>query len=59
MDHLGHIIDANGIHADTKQMQKLHEGKMSQNFDDVQRFHGLVQYLRAQLMPNVLAHYPG
>jgi hypothetical protein len=56
MDCLGHIIDDNGIHTDTNKMQKLYEWWTPQNFNDVQRFLGLVQQYLAQFVPNVSAY---
>jgi len=55
MDCLGHIIDDDGIHADTDKMHKLRNWRIPRNYHDVQRFLGLVQYL-AQFMPNVSAY---
>src|ERR1700730_3477787 len=55
MDCLGHIIDDDGIHADTNKMHKLRDWRTPRDYHDVQRFLGLVQYL-AQFMPNVTAY---
>ena len=55
MDCLGHVIDDDGIHADTDKMHRLRDWRTPRDYHDVQRFLGLVQYL-AQFMPNVTAY---
>lgn len=52
MDCLGHIIDDRGLHADADKMARVRDWRTPRNFNDVQRFLGLVQYL-APFMPNV------
>jgi hypothetical protein len=47
---LGHMIDEKGLHADGDKMAKIWEWNRPHNFNDVQRFLGLIQYL---------AHYHG
>ncbi len=49
---LGHIIDDDGIHADADKMRDIHEWPTPQNYHDVQRFLGLVNYV-VQFMPDV------
>jgi hypothetical protein len=55
MECLGHIIDNQGIHADADKMAKIRSWPAPQNYDDVLRFLGLVQYL-AQFMPDVSSY---
>ena len=55
MDCLGHIINDNGIHADTDKMRIIREWCTPRTYKDVQRFLGLVQYL-AHFMPDVSAY---
>jgi hypothetical protein len=45
IDCLGHRIDDKGFHMDTDKMVKIREWNTPRNFNDVQRFLGLVQYL--------------
>ena len=52
MDCLGHIIDDDGIHVDQDKMQKVRAWRTPRDYNDVQRYLGLVQYL-AQFMPNI------
>jgi hypothetical protein len=54
MDCLGHIIDDRGIHSDGIKMEQVREWRTPRNYNDVQRFLGLVQYLQ-HFMPNVSA----
>ena len=55
MDCLGHIVDKRGLHADTDKMSKIRNWPTPRNYNDVQRFLGLVQYL-AHFMPDVSAY---
>ena len=52
MDCLGHIVDDTGIHADADKMRSIRDWPQPQNYNDIQRFLGLVNYI-AQFMPNV------
>ena len=52
MDCLGHIIDDQGIHADTSKMAQIQNWQTPRTYHDVQRFLGLVQYIQ-HFMPNV------
>lgn len=54
MDCLGHIIDNDGLHASADKMSKVREWRTPRDYNDVQRFLGLVQYL-AHFMPDVSA----
>jgi hypothetical protein len=55
IDCLGHRIDDKGLHTDTDKMAKIREWNTPHNFNDVQRFLGLVQYL-AHFLPDVTAY---
>jgi hypothetical protein len=55
IDCLGHRIDDKGLHADADKMAKIREWNTPCNFNDVQRFLGLVQYL-AHFLPDVTAY---
>ena len=54
-DFLGHVIDDNGIHAELDKMQQIREWRIPQNYNEVQKFLGLVQYL-ALYMPDITAY---
>ena len=54
-DCLGHVIDDNGIHAELDKMQQIREWRIPQNYNEVQKFLGLVQYL-ALYMPDIMAY---
>jgi hypothetical protein len=55
IDCLGHRIDDKGLHANADKMAKIREWNTPCNFNDVQRFLGLVQYL-AHFLPDVMAY---
>ncbi|KAG8719335.1 hypothetical protein FRC09_011299 [Ceratobasidium sp. 395] len=55
VDCLGHIVDHEGIHADTDKMAVIRDWPTPRTMVDVQRFLGLVQYLAAY-MPDLTAH---
>jgi hypothetical protein len=52
---LGHMIDEKGLHVDGDKMAKIREWNRPHNFNDVQRFLGLVQYL-AHFLPDITAY---
>ncbi len=54
MDCLGHRIDDQGLHADTDKMKSICHWPCPRDYNDVQRFLRMVNYL-AQFMPDVLA----
>ena len=54
-DCLGHVIDDNGIHAKLDKMWQIREWRIPQNYNEVQKFLGLVQYL-ALYMPDITAY---
>ena len=52
---LGHMIDEKGLHTDADKMAKIREWNRPCNYNDVQRFLGLVQYL-AHFLPDISAY---
>ena len=52
MDCLRHIIDNDGVHADTDKMSRIRNWRTPHNLNEVQKFVGLVEYL-AQFMPDI------
>ena len=54
-DCLGHVIDDNGIHAELDKMQRIREWRILRNYNEVQKFLGLVQYL-ALHMPDIMVY---
>lgn len=55
IDCLGHIIDDNGIHPDVDKLQRIMDWRVRRNYNDVQRFIGLVNYV-ANFLPDVTAY---
>jgi hypothetical protein len=55
VDCLGHIIDDKGLHADADKMARIRDWRTPRNYNDVQKFLGLVQYL-AHFLPDVSAY---
>ena len=55
MDCLGHRIDDQGLHADTDKMKSIRHWPRPQDYNDVQKFLGMVNYL-AQFMPDISAY---
>ena len=54
-DCLGHVIDNNGIHAKLDKMRWIREWRIPWNYNEVQKFLGLLQYL-ALYMPDITAY---
>ena len=52
---LGHVIDDNGIHTELDKMLQIREWRIPQNYNEVQKFLGLVQYL-ALYMPDITTY---
>ena len=52
---LGHVIDNNGIHTELDKMWRIREWRIPQNYNEVQKFLGLVQYLTLY-MPDIMAY---
>ena len=55
IDCLGHVIDNNGIHTNLDKMWHIWEWRTPQNYNEVQKFLGLVQYL-ALYMPYIMTY---
>ena len=55
IDCLGHVIDDNGIHTELDKMWHIREWRVPQNYNKVQKFLGLVQYL-VLYMPDITAY---
>jgi hypothetical protein len=54
MDCLGHRIDDRGLHADSDKMKSIRRWPRPRDYNDVQKFLGMVNYL-LQFMPDVSA----
>ena len=54
-DCLGHVNDNNGIHAELDKMWQIREWRIPRNYNEVQKFLGLVQYL-ALYMPDITVY---
>ena len=54
MDCLGHRIDHRGLHADGDKMKSVRHWPKPRDYNDVQRFLGMINYL-SQFMPDVSA----
>ena len=55
VDCLSHVIDDKKIQAESDKMLCIWEWRTPQNYNKVQKFLGLIQYL-AQFMPDVMAY---
>ncbi len=55
IDCLGHIIDDRGLHADGDKLSQIREWRTPWNYNNIQRFVGLVQYL-ATFLPDISAY---
>lgn len=55
MDCMGHVIDDRGLHADADKLAKIREWRQPRNYNDVQKFLGLVNYV-AHFLPDVTAY---
>ena len=54
MDCLGHQIDRHGLHAAADRMKSVHHWPKPQDYNDIQKFLGMINYL-SQFMPDVSA----
>jgi hypothetical protein len=52
---LGHVIDEAGIHPDTDKLDCIRRWRTPRNYNDVQRFVGLVNYV-SNFLPNVTTY---
>ena len=55
MECLGHLIDDRGLHADSDKMKSLRKWPRPRDYNDVQKFLGMVNYL-SQFMPDISAY---
>ena len=55
VDCLGHIIDDEGIHPDTDKLSRIREWRTPCNYNDIQQFVGLVNYV-SSFLPNIMAY---
>ena len=55
IDCLGHKIDNRGLHADADKMARIRLWRTPRNYNDVQKFVGLIQYL-AHFLPDVTSY---
>lgn len=55
VDCLGHIIDNAGVHADMNKLAKIREWRVPRNYNDIQKFLGVVNYV-AHYLPDVTAY---
>lgn len=55
IDCLGHIITDKGIHPDMDKLARIRDWKTPKNYNDIQKFIGLVNYL-ANFLPNIVAY---
>ena len=53
VDCLGHIIDQQGIHVDTDKVAHIREWRTPWNYNDIQRFVGLVNYIGTFLVTDM------
>ena len=52
---LGHMINDEGIHPDTDKLDRIRQWRTPRNYNDVQRFVGLVNYV-SNFLPNVTTY---
>jgi len=52
MDCLGHIVDDKGTHPDVSKLDRMQEWCQPCNYNDIQQFVGLVNYI-ANFLPNI------
>jgi len=55
VDCLGHMIDHRGLHVDADKMIRICNWRQPRNYNDIQKFVGLVQYL-AHFLPDVSSY---
>jgi len=55
MDCLSHIIDRNGIHVDEDKLARIRDWRIPHNYNNIQRFVGLVNYIGA-FLPDITAY---
>ncbi len=55
LECLGHIIDDRGIHPDTDKLQRIRDWRTPRNYNDIQRFVGLVNYV-SNFLPDITTY---
>ena len=55
IDCLGYIIDRDGIHIDEDKLARIRDWRIPRNYNDIQRFVGLVNYI-GTFLPDVTAY---
>lgn len=55
VDCLGHLIDDQGIHPDADKIACIHDWQTPQDYNDIQQFVGLVNYI-GNFLPDVTAY---
>jgi hypothetical protein len=55
IDCLGHVIDDQGIHPAVDKLERIREWRVPRNYNDIQRFVGLVNYV-GNFLPNISAY---
>jgi len=55
VDCLGHMINNWGLHADADKMTRIRNWQQPRNYNDVQKFVGLIQYL-AHFLPDISSY---
>jgi len=55
MDCLGHIIDDKSIHMDADKLQRIREWRTPRNYNDIQCFVGLINYV-ANFLPGIMTY---
>jgi len=50
VDCLGHLVDSQGIHPDTDKLSCIRDWRTPRNYNDIQRFVGLVNYVSTFLL---------
>ena len=53
--NIGHVIDDEGIHTESDKLQHIQKWRTPHNYNEVQKFLRLVQYL-AQFMPDITVY---
>ena len=52
---LGHVINKKGLHADSDKLSRIQEWRTPHNYNNVQKFLKLIQYL-LQFLPDIIAY---
>jgi len=55
VDCLGHVIDDQGVHPDSDKLSRIRDWRVPRNYNDIQKFVGLVNYV-GNFLPNISAY---